>query len=169
MAPSTKAVRPQVSKKQTKISTFGKITKTAPATTSPKAHAAKLPPADRVTEPTDPCLGAGKKRRHDAIDGEENCDSGEQATTPFVKKVRGDAFQPASTLAYNLPSRDSIPHGQAHLRKLRLSARRLPSRRNQHAPRSVLSMFRNALPPNPPQLQSYQRVSRVSSPSTRRS
>jgi hypothetical protein len=100
MAPSTKAVRPQVGKKQSKISTFGRITKTASTTTSQKAHAAKIPPVDRVTEPTDSCLGAGKKRRYDAIDGEGSCNSEEQVTTPFLKKVRDNALRPASTLTY---------------------------------------------------------------------
>lgn len=100
MAPSMKAACPQVGKKQSKISTFGRITKTAPATTSQKAHAAKIPPADRVTEPTNSCLGARKKRRYNAIDGEESCESEEQATTPFLKKVRGNALQPASTPTY---------------------------------------------------------------------
>lgn len=100
MAPSTKAARPQVGKKQSKISTFGRITKTAPATTSQKAHAAKIPPADRVTEPTNSCLGASKKRRYNAIDGGGSCDSEEQVTTPFLKKVRGNALQPVSTETY---------------------------------------------------------------------
>jgi|SRR5947209_20623247 len=100
MAPSTKAARPQAGKKQSKISNFGRITKTVSATTSQKAHAAKIPPSDRVTEPTNSCLGAGKKRRYNAIDGEESCDSEEQVTTPLLKKVRGNALQPASTPTY---------------------------------------------------------------------
>jgi hypothetical protein len=100
MAPATKVARPQVGKKQSKISTFGRITKTAPTATSQKAHAAKVPPADRVTEPTNSCLGVGKKRRYDAIDGEENCDSEEKVTTPILKKVRGNALQPASARTY---------------------------------------------------------------------
>jgi hypothetical protein len=100
MAPSTKAARPQVGKKQSKISAFGRITKTAPATTGQKVHAAKILPADPVTEPTNSYLGAGKKRRYNAIDSEESCDSEGQATTPISKKVRGNALQPASTPTY---------------------------------------------------------------------
>jgi hypothetical protein len=100
MAPATKVAHPQVGKKQSKISTFGRITKTAPAAASQKAHAAKIPPADRVTEPTNSCLGAGKKRRYDAIDGGESCGSKEKVTTPLSKKVRGTALRPASTSTY---------------------------------------------------------------------
>src|SRR5271168_407859 len=65
-------------------------------------------------------------------------------------------------------SRESSLHSQTHLRKLLMSTTRLQSLRNHHALHSVLSVFRNALPPNPSQLQTYHRVSRVSSPSTRR-
>jgi hypothetical protein len=100
MAPATKVAHPRAGKKQSKISTFGRITKTASAATSQKAHAAKIPPADRVTEPTNSCVGAGKKRRYDAIDGEETCDSKEKATSPFLKKVRSNALRPASTPTY---------------------------------------------------------------------
>jgi hypothetical protein len=100
MAPATKVAHPQVGKKQSKISTFGRITKTTPAATSQKAHAAKIPPADRVTEPINSHLGAGRKRRYDAINGDESCNSIEKATTPFLKKVRGNALRLASTLTY---------------------------------------------------------------------
>jgi hypothetical protein len=166
MAPATKVAHPQVGKKQSKISTFGRITKTTPAATSQKAHAAKIPPADRVTEPINSHLGAGRKRRYDAINGDESCNSIEKVTTPFLKKVRGNVL---GLLLHQLtcPSRESSLHSQTHLRKLLMSTTRLQSLRNHHALHSTLSVFRNASPPNPSQLQTYHRVSRVSSPSMR--
>jgi hypothetical protein len=96
MAPSTKATRSPVGKKQSKISTFGRIIKTAPAATSQKAYLAKVTPTVRVTESTDSCIGTGKKRRYDAIDEGESCNAEEQVKEPILKKVRIIAFESAS-------------------------------------------------------------------------
>src|SRR5271168_3421470 len=102
MAPSTKATRAQAGSKQPKISTFGRTTKTAPAAASHKTYSAKIVPAGRDAEATVSSFGAGRKRRHDAIDDEETCKSEEQVTTPFSKKVRGTVHKPYSAANLHL-------------------------------------------------------------------
>ena len=96
MAPPFKATPSEVAKKQSKISAFGKISKIAPAVVGNKACLTKVAPAAEATEPTVPCLGAGKKRRYDALDDEEGCKSKEQFTHSLSKKVRDAVSKPAS-------------------------------------------------------------------------
>ena len=87
MAPPTKPTRCQVGKKQSKISTFGRISKTAPAAFGSKTYPRKVTPAAQDNEPTPSRIGAGKKRRHDAIDDEETRKSEKELIISLSKKV----------------------------------------------------------------------------------
>jgi hypothetical protein len=87
MAPSMKATRSQVGRKQSKISTFGRITKASPAAISQKSYLPNVAPAVRFNEATDSCLVTRKKRRYDATDGEEHYDHEGQVEAPVLKKV----------------------------------------------------------------------------------
>lgn len=87
MAPSTKATCTQSGKKQSKISTFGRISKASPTASSQKAWVAKVAPAVQLPETAGASRGSGRKRRHDAIDEEESCNLEEQFGTRLLKKV----------------------------------------------------------------------------------
>ena len=96
MAPSTKTTSAQAGRKQSKISTFGRITKTAPVAVGHKKYLANAVPPVQDTEPEISCPGAGKKRRYDAIDDGKTCKPEEQATAPLSKKVRATLFKTRS-------------------------------------------------------------------------
>ena len=100
MAPPTKPTRCQVGKKQSKISIFGRATKTATAALSSKGYPTKVTPAAEDNESTLSCIGVGKKRKHDAIDDDETRQSERELTTSLLKKVRGVTIKPASAPTY---------------------------------------------------------------------
>ncbi len=88
MAPAARAAHSQAGKKQATISGFGRITKSAAATTVPKQLSLKAAPAARVTEPASSSGNAGKKRGHDEFEEDQECSFEEQIPRLITKKVR---------------------------------------------------------------------------------
>lgn len=111
MAPSTRAARPVVGKKQSHISTFGRITKTSSGAHSQKSDCSPVAPAVRLTETTESCPVTSRKRQYSATDGDDGCDGEEHTKAPVWKKVPTTVLELAAaasttnTIQPRIPSR----------------------------------------------------------------